>query len=159
MAERRLRKAISGLNLKTIQFLASDLGQGDAVRDSTWNDCPMTLAQRVGNTLIGKTHYQGRTNVQAFATAWDGFMGTAREYSPVEELHSLTNGFGVKVVHDLAQAELDSRSTSRIEQGKQRFMERMTTDCARETISQEETDQIWAAILGNPPTEKNVLPI
>lgn len=152
-AERRLVDAIASLNLQTIQFLAEELGQDTKVYAHTWTDCPMTLAQRVGNSLAGKTNYMGRKNVGAFASAWDAYMSAVTESAAkggVYDATELTNGHGVRTVRRIAQEELDQRKSSRFERVKQSVREATTTECVRETIGQQESQAIYEAITGGP---------
>lgn len=162
-AERALVAAIADLNLQTIKFLANDLGQDTEVFAYNWNDCPMTLAQRVGNTLVGKTDYIRRKNVNAFASAWDAYMlvvESEAKKSGVEGTRSvLTNGHGVSTVRRIAQEELSQRDSSRYEKVKRAVRETVTTECVRETIGQQESQAIYEAIVGGPALPNTAIDI
>lgn len=160
-AERALVSAISSLNLQTIKFLANDLGNGHAVNAHTWNDCPMTLAQKVGNTLMGKTNYMKRDNVAAFASAWDSYMSqvglAANRASIPHDSEVRTNGFGVQQVRRIASTELAQRESSRFSRMKQSIIDKNTTECARETLSMQESEALLAAIMGTPQAPDQVI--
>lgn len=156
-AERRLVAAIADLNLSTIKYLANDLGKSE-VRAHTWSDCPMTLAQRVGNSLAGKTDYQSRKNVGNFATAWDSYMTVIREVNkastnPDEKYGTI--GFGVEVIQGIATEELAQRDSSIYQRAKKVVREATTTECVRETIGQGESEAIYNAIVGGGPEVPN----
>lgn len=146
-ATKVLSKAIADLNRETIEFLAHDLGKdGSVVHAWTWNDCPMTLAQRIGNTLVGKTDYQNRSNVGAFASAWDSFMTKVSDhYRDAESTKQLTNGFGVGVVSELARGELRRRASRRKSLGD-KILEKTTTACVREALAETEIREILVAM-------------
>lgn len=160
-AERALVSAISSLNLQTIKYLANDLGKSE-VYSHTWDDCPMTLAEKVGNTLVGKTSYISRNNVQSFAHAWDHYMSVVREENGITHTNDkslLTNGFGVGVVQRLAQEELAQREGSIYQRAKQAVREAVTTECVRETLGQKESEAIYNAIVGGPSNPNTAIDI
>lgn len=146
LATKKLSKAISKLNRETIEFLAHDL-QNHTTYSNTWKDCPMTLAQKIGNTLKGATEYKSRSNVTDFAEAWDSFMMLMNDRYG-HQAHSkkqLTNGFGVGVVSELAKGDLRRRAASRKSFGD-KIMERTTTACVREALAEDQIRDILVAM-------------
>lgn len=145
-ATKRLSRAISKLNRETIEFLAHDLGN-HTTYSNTWKDCPMTLAQKIGNSLKGKTEYTSRGNVNEFAMAWDSFMETMNDRygSQAESREKLTNGFGVGVVQELAKGDLRRRASTRKALGD-KIMQRTTTACVREALAETQIREILVAM-------------